>query len=79
MVFLVSLAYSFACTVYFDVDKSSILYCGCFFMTGWMIYLYGEAIAENVDKGIARWIYCDDYSGRDISVCGYYAKNYASN
>ena len=38
--FAVSLIYNFVCTVYFDVGRSNILYSGCYFLVGGLIYLY---------------------------------------
>ena len=51
MAFAVSLIYNFVCTVYFDVGRSNILYSGCYFLAGGLIYLYrGELLKGN------RWI-----------------------
>ena len=40
MAFAVSLIYNFICTVYFDVGRNNILYSGCYFLAGGLIYLY---------------------------------------
>lgn len=51
MAFAVSLIYNFVCTVYFDVERSNILYSGCYFMAGGLIYLYRNKIMK-----LNRWI-----------------------
>ena len=48
--FAISLAYNFACTAYFHVGRQNILYSGCFFIAGGLVYLYREELA-----GIRGW------------------------
>lgn len=54
--FGISLAYNFACAAYFDVDRSNILYSGCFFLSGGMAYLYRNEIVGLMGRKMARWI-----------------------
>lgn len=49
--FGISLIYNFVCTNYFDVDDTNILYCGCFFMAGGLVYLYRDQI-ERFNGGL---------------------------
>ena len=51
MAFAVSLIYNFVCTAYFDVGRSNILYSGCFFLAGGLIYLYRYELMK-----LNRWI-----------------------
>ena len=51
MAFVISLIYNFVCTVYFDVGRSNILYSGCFFLAGGLIYLYRQELMK-----LNRWI-----------------------
>lgn len=46
LAFAVSLFYNYVCTVYFDVGRTNILYCSCFFLGGGLIYLYRVEIAK---------------------------------
>ena len=46
LAFAISLVYNFACTNYFGVGRSNILYSGCFFLAGGLIYLYREKISK---------------------------------
>lgn len=46
MAFAVSLIYNFVCTVYFDVGRSNILYSGCYFLAGGLIYLYRNELLK---------------------------------
>lgn len=46
LAFGISLIYNFACTQYFEVGRSNILYSSCFFMVGGLIYLYREDITK---------------------------------
>ncbi len=62
--FAVSLAYNFVCTAYFEVGRSNILYSGCFFLAGGLIYLYREELSK-----LNRWI---ALGGGVISVAFYY-------
>lgn len=43
--FAISIIYTFVCENYFDVGRENILYSGCFFLAGGLIYLYREKIA----------------------------------
>lgn len=49
--FAASLIYNFVCTGYFDVGRSNILYSGCYFMAGGLIYLYRYELLK-----LNRWI-----------------------
>ena len=51
--FGVSLIYTFVCAGYFGIERRNILYCGCFFLAGGLIYLYRNEI-----RRIAREIKC---------------------
>lgn len=51
MAFAISLIYNFVCTVYFDVGRSNILYSGCYFGAGGLIYLYRHELMK-----LNRWI-----------------------
>ena len=42
--FAISLIFNFACTNYFHVGKTNILFSACFFLAGGLIYLYREQI-----------------------------------
>lgn len=46
LAFAVSLIYHFVCTAYFEVGRSNILYSGCFFLAGGLIYLYREDLSK---------------------------------
>ncbi|MDO4326871.1 MAG: acyltransferase family protein [bacterium] len=48
--FGISLIYNFACVNYFDVGRTNILYSGCFFIAGGLIYLYREEISR-----VSQW------------------------
>lgn len=57
MSFGISLIYNFVCTNYFGVGRSNILYSGCFFLAGGLIYLYRgqiEGVFNRIQGG--RWI-----------------------
>lgn len=57
IVFGISILFNLACAFYFNVGRSNILYSGCYFIVGGLIYLYRseiEAWGERV-KGI-QWI-----------------------
>lgn len=62
--FAVSLIYNFVCTAYFDVGRSNILYSGCFFLAGGLIYLYREEFSR-LNRGVSL-------SGTIVSVILYY-------
>lgn len=55
--FVISLIYNFVCANYFEVGRSNILYSGCFFLAGGLIYLYKDKLEEvfNKIKG-GQWI-----------------------
>lgn len=64
MAFAISLIYNFACTVYFDVGRSNILYSGCYFLAGGLIYLYRHELMK-----LNRWI---GLGAAAVSVVLYY-------
>lgn len=47
----VSLIYNIACAEYFEIGRSNILYSGCYFLAGGLIYLYRKEIME-----MNRWL-----------------------
>lgn len=51
LAFVVSLVYNFVCVSYFGVGRSNILYSGCFFLAGGLLYIYREELS-----GLNRWI-----------------------
>lgn len=51
MAFVISLIYNLVCTIYFDVGRTNILYSGCYFLTGGLIYLYRHELIK-----VNRWI-----------------------
>lgn len=65
--FGISLIYNFVCANYFDVNRTNILYCGCFFLAGGLIYLYREQIEGLF--GSKQWIML---LGVALSVVLYY-------
>lgn len=64
MAFAISLIYNFVCTVYFDVGRSNILYGGCYFLAGGLIYLYRHELMK-----LNRWI---GFGAAAVSVVLYY-------
>ena len=46
LAFLVSILYNIACSIYFQVGRTNILYCACFFLAGGLIYLYRAEIGR---------------------------------
>lgn len=44
--FTISLIYNFVCTQYFDIGRTNILYSGCFFLAGGLIFLYRDEIEK---------------------------------
>lgn len=46
LAFGVSLVYNAVCSGYFHVGRSNILYSGCFFLAGGLLYLYKDQIAR---------------------------------
>lgn len=57
MAFVVSLIYNFLCANYFEVGRTNILYSGCFFLMGGLIYLYRDQIVR-MNQWIALGISC---------------------
>lgn len=51
--FGISLVYNIMCIKYFKVGRSNILYSGCFFLAGGLIYLYRDKLSEIATK--FRW------------------------
>lgn len=45
--FAISLIYNFVCENYFKVGRTNILYCGCFFLAGGLIYLYKDQLEKH--------------------------------
>ncbi len=50
--FAISCALNYICNAYFGVERESIVFCFCFFVSGGIIYLYRDLIASK--RGI-RW------------------------
>lgn len=48
--FIILLAYNLVCAEYFDIGRSNILYSGCYFMAGGLIYLYKESLVKLSSK-----------------------------
>lgn len=48
--FGISLIYNFVCSNYFEVGRSNILYSGCFFLAGGLVYLYRDEIQRMATK-----------------------------
>ena len=46
LAFAVSLIYTFVCEQYFNVSRQNILYSGCFFLAGGLIYLYRNELSK---------------------------------
>lgn len=44
--FAVSLIYNFVCANYFEVGRTNILYSGCYFLAGGLIYLYRDTLVK---------------------------------
>lgn len=54
--FGVSLIYLYVCTAYFSVGRTNILYSGCFFIAGGLIYLYRDSLSRIAkEKKWSRW------------------------
>ena len=49
--FAVSLIYNFVCSTYFDVGRTNILYSGCYFLAGGLLYLYRDELGK-----LSRWL-----------------------
>lgn len=62
--FAVSIVYNFVCAQYFDVGRNNILYSGCFFLAGGLIYLYRNEI-EKINSWLALGMVA-------VSVIAYY-------
>ncbi len=55
--FGISLIYNFACVRYFNVGRINMLYSGCFFLAGGLVYLYRNQIVGLVSgRKVARWL-----------------------
>ena len=65
--FGISLIYNFVCRGYFNVNRTNILYSGCFFLAGGLVYLYKNQIEEWFTNKL--WIM---FIGVAISVVLYY-------
>lgn len=48
--FGISLIYNFVCDQYFEIGRTNILYSGCFFLAGGLIYLHREQIEDLFDN-----------------------------
>lgn len=62
--FAISLIYNFACSNYFNVGRSNILYSACFFLAGGLIYLYRDELKAHVNKWIMLlvvWLFIAGY------------------
>lgn len=62
--FIISLMYNYACINYFHVGRYNILFSGCFFIVGGLIYMYREEISR-----IKAWIAAVAVG---VFVVGYY-------
>ncbi len=62
--FVASLIYNFVCISYFDAGRNNILYSGCYFLAGGLIYLYRYELMK-----LNRWI---GLGAAAISVVLYY-------
>lgn len=58
-VFGISILYHFACKNYFHVGRYHILYSGCFFLAGGLIYLYRDQITRLAKKHGADGLYSE--------------------
>lgn len=54
IIFGISLLYNFICCTYFGVGRQNILYSGCFFLAGGLVYLYQNEIVEMASRKMAR-------------------------
>lgn len=62
--FAISLIYNFACSNYFNVGRSNILYSACFFLAGGLIYLYRDELKAHINKWIMLlvvWLFIAGY------------------
>lgn len=50
--FAISLIYNFVCAVYFNVGRDNLLYSGCYFLSGGLIYLYRKEISNWNREGV---------------------------
>lgn len=67
MALAVSLIYNFLCADYFDVNRTNILFCACYFIAGGLIYLYRNPISR-----INHWV---GFGAVLVSVVLYYVSN----
>lgn len=63
-----SLIYNFACASYFEVGRNNILYSGCFFLAGGLVYLYREQIEKIATR--FKWVVLAGITG---TAAVYYA------
>lgn len=49
--FAIALIYNYICIDYFNVGSSNILFSGCYFIAGGLIYLYKDEIAKSLRGG----------------------------
>lgn len=56
VVFAIGLFYNFVCANYFDVGRSNILYSGCFFLAGGLVYLYREELEQLAENTTVKWM-----------------------
>lgn len=61
--FGISLIYNFVCADYFNVGSTNILYSGCFFMAGGLVYLYRDRIEQ-----FNGWLILA-VAGVEIAIC----------
>ena len=54
--FAISLIYNFVCAGYFEVGRNNILYSGCYFIAGGLIYLYKDKLDNLAEKKATKWI-----------------------
>lgn len=53
-VLLILLVYNIVCAEYFDIDRKNIIYSGCYFVAGGLIYLYKDPFVSL--KNRFRWV-----------------------
>lgn len=72
--FAISIIYNFVCSSYFKVGRQNILYSGCFFLAGGLIYLYRKELSALVrnELGICRWKQGILFTMTLLSVLSYY-------
>lgn len=55
--FWASILYNILCATYFEVGRTNILYCACYFLAGGLVYLYREEI-EKISKWLLLGVAC---------------------